>query len=93
MAAHLSDDRNIKLMIATLTLLGYQVCGDAIGGTYPVKDAVDTMETELALAEVSMETDHEPFLHAFANAGNAAAAGPWKEAVVLKMTRALAIVD
>ena len=92
-AAHLSDERNLALMAAVLTACGYTVKGDAIGGTLTPAAAVATIETELALAEIELQTDHEPMLHVFANNAKPGTMGPYAEAMALKVTRALAIVD
>jgi hypothetical protein len=88
-AAHLSDARNIQLQAAGLTLCGYQVKGDAIGGTMTPAQAILVMETELSLAESELQTDHEPVLRYFDTAG--VESGPYKEEIILKKARALAI--
>jgi hypothetical protein len=90
-AAHLSDARNLALMAATLTTCGYDVKSDALGGTMTPAAAILIMETELALAVIELQTDHEPFLHPFST--YAKEAGPYKEEIILKKARAAAIVD
>ncbi len=93
-AAHLSEARVLALAAATLTLCGYSVKHDSLGGTMTPAAAIDTMETELALAEGELQTDHEPFLRIFDTV--AVASGPYKEmlntAATGMMARALALV-
>jgi hypothetical protein len=95
-AAHLSEARVKALAAATLTLCGYKVSHDSLGGTMTPAAAILVMETELALAEGELQTDHEPFLRVFDTAATAEGMGPWKEmlntAATGMMARALALV-
>lgn len=60
-AAHLSKARTMALSAAALTLCGYKVSKDSLGGTMTQQDAYDIMAAELVLGAGELQTDMEPF--------------------------------
>ena len=94
--ADISAARITALAASMLTLAGWKVSHDSIGGTMTPKAAIDIMETEIALGEATpYETDMQPFIRTFGTACVAGAQGPYKElldtAVTGMMARAVTL--
>ena len=88
-AAHSSNARTLALAAATLTLCGYQVKHDSLGGTMTQLAAYTVMAAELVLGGGELQTDMEPFFRVYADTSSCP--GPLDAVVATQAAVALAL--
>jgi len=88
-AAHSVNSRNLALAAAMLTLCGYQVKSDSLGGTMTQQAAYDIMAAELVLGTGELQTDMEPFFRTYGDLGTCP--GPLDGIVATQVAVALAL--